>query len=166
MSAVSGTSQRYAQLAATGAAAILLVQAAHMVEHVAQVIQKFILHMPAAHGLLGSIFDLEWVHFVYNTVLYAALVAVYIWHRRAASRPLFFALRAGMLLQGYHVVEHIVKMYQYYALGITVGPKGILGFVVPLIWLHFFLNLLVLILIVGIYRGTRQSILQPVRATA
>src|SRR3990172_5233744 len=83
MSAVSGTNQRYVQLAATGAAAILLVQAAHMVEHVAQVTQKFIIHMPAAHGLLGSIFNLEWVHFVYNTVLYAALLAVYAWYRRA-----------------------------------------------------------------------------------
>jgi len=166
MSAVSGTSQRYAQLAATGAAATLLVQAAHMVEHVAQVTQKFILHMPAAHGLLGSIFDLEWVHFVYNTVLYAAFLAVYAWYRRAGPGRVPFAMRGVLWLQGYHVVEHLVKMYQYYALGITVGPKGILGFFIPLIWLHFFLNLFVLILLAGVYRGTRAAVPQPAQAIA
>jgi len=158
--------EHYTQLAATGAAAILLVQAAHMVEHIAQVTQRFVLHMPTAHGLLGSIFDLEWVHFAYNTLLYAGILAVFIWDRRAARHPLFFTLQAALWLQGYHVVEHAVKMYQYYALGIMEGPKGILGHVIPLIWLHFFLNLFVLILIVGIYKGTRQAAPQPARALA
>jgi hypothetical protein len=166
MNVMAGASQRYAQLAATGAAAILLIQAAHMVEHVAQVTQKFVLHMPAAHGLLGSIFDLEWVHFVYNTVLYGAFLVIYVWHRRATRGPITFALRGVLWLQGYHVIEHVVKMYQYYALGITVGPKGILGFFIPLIWLHFFLNLLVLILIVGVYRGARAVAPQPAQAMA
>ncbi len=64
------------------------------------------------------------------------------------------------------MVEHAVKMYQYYALGIMEGPKGILGHVIPLIWLHFLLNLFVLILTVGIYNGTRQAAPQPARALA
>jgi len=37
-----------------------------MVEHVAQVIQKFLLGFDKAHGLLGSAFDFEWVHFIYK----------------------------------------------------------------------------------------------------
>ncbi len=49
--------------------AAMLIQAAHMVEHIAQVIQKFILDRPKAHGLLGAAFDFEWVHFTYNAGL-------------------------------------------------------------------------------------------------
>lgn len=54
---------RRASYAIIGLGCTLLVQAAHMVEHVAQVVQKFLLRMSEAHGLLGSIFDVEWVHF-------------------------------------------------------------------------------------------------------
>ena len=40
-------------------------------------------------------------------------------------------------------------MYQYYVLGVPSGAtKGILGFVLPVIWVHFWLNLIVLALIV------------------
>lgn len=45
-----------------------------MVEHVVQVIQKFLLGFEKAHGLLGAAFDFEWVHFVYNTLLEPALI--------------------------------------------------------------------------------------------
>ena len=47
------------------------------------------------------------------------------------------------------------------ALGITVGPKGILGFVFPLIWLHFFLNLITLTLMLwslgSMWRAARRA---------
>ncbi len=135
----------YVTTAASLAGAVLLVQAAHMVEHVAQVIQKFGLRMSEAHGLLGSIFDFEWVHFVYNTTLEIALVTVAVWWRRGGL-PVPRALGFLMILQGYHVIEHIVKMIQYYAIG-TPAPKGLIGMVVPVIWLHFWLNLVVLGLI-------------------
>lgn len=36
----------------------LTAQAAHMVEHIAQVLQKFVLHITPAHGLIGQL-DLE-----------------------------------------------------------------------------------------------------------
>jgi hypothetical protein len=39
--------------------AVLIVQSVHMLEHVAQVIQKFALGQPEAHGLFGAIFDFE-----------------------------------------------------------------------------------------------------------
>lgn len=150
---------RYGQMTRLLLGILLAIQSAHMVEHVAQVIQKFVLHLPKAQGLLGSIFDLEHVHFSYNTGLWIPLVIAYVWCRRAGA-PIPFALRAIVWFQGYHVIEHIVKMYQFYALGITVGPKGILGYVFPLIWLHFWLNFIVLVLLavafIGVVSGTRR----------
>ncbi|KRT76172.1 MAG: hypothetical protein XU14_C0061G0007 [Armatimonadetes bacterium CSP1-3] len=57
---------RYSTLTTAAFAAVLIIQGAHMVEHVAQVIQKFLLGFDKAHGLLGSAFDFEWVHFIYK----------------------------------------------------------------------------------------------------
>lgn len=150
---------RYAQMTKLLLGILLAIQSAHMMEHIAQVIQKFVLHLPKAQGLLGSIFDLEHIHFIYNTGLWIPLVIGFVWYRRSGA-PMPFALRAIVWFQGYHVIEHIVKMYQYYGLGITVGPKGILGYIFPLIWLHFWLNFIVLALLavafVGVVGGTRR----------
>lgn len=137
------------------ALALLVVQSVHMFEHVAQVIQKFALGYVQAHGLLGSLFDFEWVHFVFNVSLEAAIVLLFFWCRQGDPRRAPFALVGGMWFQGYHALEHVVKLYQYYALGIAEAPRGILGYVFPLIWLHFFLNLVTLLFIVGMWRGTR-----------
>ena len=43
------------------------IQSAHHAEHVTQMIQIFMLGMPAkqATGLLGARFNFEWVHFTY-----------------------------------------------------------------------------------------------------
>lgn len=133
-----------------------------MIEHIAQVTQKFVLHHSRAPGILGDIFDFEWVHFVYNNTLEIGLILVFLgWRRVQADRPLG-AMTAVVWFQGYHSIEHFVKMYQYYALGMSVGPKGILGFVFPLIWLHFFLNLITLILMVWafmpMWRTGRRSV--------
>ncbi len=142
-------------------AVLAVIQTGHMAEHVAQVIQKFVLLLPRAPGLLGSIFDFEWVHFVYNNTLEIGLIVVYLWWRRVSPDQPPWALTGVVWFQGYHSIEHFVKMYQYYALGITVGPKGILGFVFPLIWLHFFLNLITLTLMLwslgSMWRATRRA---------
>jgi len=155
MQAVSSSSERMIRYFVAFTFAWFVIQSAHMVEHVAQVTQKFILGWPKAPGLLGSIFDLEWVHFLYNSSLQVAILAILIFWRRNIREPLPFAVKAAGVFQGYHTIEHIVKMYQYYALGITVGPKGILGYVFPLIWLHFFFNLITLVLIVAMWRVVR-----------
>jgi hypothetical protein len=155
MQAMSSSSDRVIRYFVAFTFAWFVIQSAHMVEHVAQVTQKFILGWPKAPGLLGSIFDLEWVHFLYNSSLQVAILAILIFWRRNIREPLPIVVTAAAVFQGYHTVEHIVKMYQYYALGITVGPKGILGYVFPLIWLHFFFNLITLVLIVGMWRVVR-----------
>jgi hypothetical protein len=152
MATTEATKLRYAEMAKTGLLVLLIVQSAHMVEHIAQVIQKFVLLMPTAHGLLGAIFDFELVHFLFNLAIWVPLVAVYVWYRRSGA-PMPFALPAIVWFQGYHFLEHVVKMYQYYFLGVVVQPKGILGYIFPVIWLHFWLNLIVLFLIAGAYLG-------------
>jgi hypothetical protein len=48
-----------------------------MVEHIAQVVQKFVLHITPGHGLMGQL-DLEHVHFAFNLFYLSTLVAVMI----------------------------------------------------------------------------------------
>ena len=153
----------YSMKAVMALAAMLVVQSLHMVEHIAQVIQKYVLHLAKAQGVLGAVFDLEWIHFAYNTWLFLALVLAYVWFRRTRSAHVPFVLTAAVWFQGWHEMEHVVKMLQYYLLGITVGPKGILGFVVPLVWLHFWYNFIVLAMIIGAFVAVlnRSRTIQP-----
>jgi hypothetical protein len=44
------------------------VQSFHMLEHIVQVIQKFVLQFPVAHGIIGASLDFETVHFAFNLV--------------------------------------------------------------------------------------------------
>lgn len=141
----------------------LVIQAAHMVEHIAQVVQKYVLMMDQARGFLGAVFDLEWVHFVYNSGLEVALLAAFLLWRRA-GRIVPASLTLVVVFQGYHVVEHVVKMIQYYALGITMGPKGILGHAVPLILLHFAFNLVVVALVILVRDDANRGQLRPLAA--
>ena len=149
---------RYVLLTSAAFVTVLLVQGAHTAEHVAQVIQKFVLGYQEARGLLGSVFDFEWVHFIYNSTLEAALILILVWCRRATGHPGSPFLRAVVVLQAYHVVEHVVKMYQYYFIGVTGPTKGILGFVFPVIWVHFWMNVLVYALIFGAWYVSRRML--------
>ena len=132
----------------------VLLQTGHVFEHVAQLVQKFILLRPTAQGILGATFDLEWVHFLFNVVPMTGLVVVYLLLRRAGAR-VPAVLWVAMAFQGLHTIEHVAKMYQYYAFGITVGPKGLLGYFFPLIWLHFFLNIPPLVGMYATWRALR-----------
>lgn len=64
-----------------------LVQTAHFAEHVAQIIQIYAQGVPPpnAQGLLGSVFDFEWVHFAYNISLELALIALWLGYRGCAA---------------------------------------------------------------------------------
>ncbi len=48
-------------------------------------------------------------------------------------------------------------MLQYYVGGVA-APKGILGFVFPVIWLHFWINMIVLAVIVFLIVGDWEAI--------
>lgn len=134
---------------------VFLVQTAHHAEHVAQMFQIYVLGLrPAdAHGLLGSTFDFEWVHFTYNFGLELALIALWLVFRRTLTegthRKGMQVLTSLVFFQGYHAFEHVFRIFQYlfdplYSLGLQ-PPPGILPVVtgVPSFAIHFWLNMMV-----------------------
>jgi parallel beta helix pectate lyase-like protein len=151
---------------------VIAVMAGHEAEHVAQVIQKdaALEGCPGnCRGLLGFIFDVEWIHFLYNSSLFLALVGLFVGYRmwdpawrRAALVPWFF-LTAGIAIQAYHVVEHVVKLDQWFANGHVSPTPGLIGQLLPaphqtnfaLIELHFVFNTVVFVCVVVGYFGLR-----------
>jgi uncharacterized membrane protein YfhO len=95
----------------------IIVQAIHLVEHVAQVLQKFVLHIAPAHGLIGRL-DLEQVHFAFNLVYLTALMVVtigWVYYGSQLCRKQKTALTmlvGTVALQTYHMVEHSVTDLQ------------------------------------------------------
>jgi hypothetical protein len=140
---------------------VLAVMLAHEAEHVAQILQKDALGATCPNdcrGLLGFAFDLEWVHVAYNHTLLLALAAMYVvfglwraeWRRRNVVA--WACLTAGVfVVQGYHVVEHSVKLDQWLANGHRSPTPGILGMHVSLVELHFVMNTAVFLLVVPAY---------------
>ena len=113
--------------------ALLGLQGFHLVEHVVQVVQRYLLGIPNGSGILGSVVDIEPVHFAYNAAYLALLVAVYLLlglqrdGSRRVGRGVYALLTFTVLFQGFHVLEHIVKLVQYLQLGLQNGTGGILG---------------------------------------
>lgn len=127
-------------------ALVLLIQGLHWVEHIAQVYQHWWLSLPIkeSKGILFFL-DLEWNHFVFNSVYLLLLVAVWFLIRKVSFRVAAWFLISGTLLQGYHVVEHIVRIWQH--VQTACEPcKGILGWYIDGVYLHFAFNMFVLIL--------------------
>jgi len=135
-----------------------LVQSAHFAEHVAQIVQIYAqgIRPPEARGLLGSVFDFEWVHFTYNIGLEVVLILLWWGYRRLRGADTIPAVHSAlplltglMLFQGYHAVEHIAKLTQYlfnplYQAG-TVPTPGILPTLIgwPIFLAHFGFNVIV-----------------------
>jgi hypothetical protein len=141
-----------AVLLATGVA----VQSFHMLEHVVQLSRVRFDGVPSRGSLVGSVADTEWVHFGYNTLVLAGLALLLLLRRRGwnprgnrANRALGDRLvLAAAVLQGYHVVEHTLKVVQHQVTGAKVNP-GILGEVFDLVLLHFGLNAAIYLAFVG-----------------
>lgn len=138
----------------------LLVQAFHFAEHVAQVVQRSILGQQQAHGLLGAVVDTEWVHFLYNGALLAALAAV-AWLGSPALRGRartggWALLVAAVGVQAYHFVEHAVRLGEHLATGVDPAP-GVLGRFLDLVWFHFWLNAVVYGLMIGAFAALRLT---------
>jgi Periplasmic copper-binding protein (NosD) len=152
--------------------AVVAIMAAHQGEHVAQVVQKdgAAENCPRdCRGLLGTVFDIEEVHFAYNTLLFAALAGLWLaygmwraeWRRRVVP---WVALTAGIfVVQGYHVVEHVAKIEQWLSNGHVSPTPGLLGKLLDpprdqnfsLVELHFVLNTAVFVLVLVGYFGFR-----------
>ncbi len=124
-------------------AVLAVLQSGHMVEHVAQFIQ-WMLHDRLAQGLIGQL-DLEPIHFAFNGMVLVgigALVAFYgdVLRGRGGTKA-YRLLAAAWAVETYHMVEHVVKLLQYFETGIQ-GTPGIVGRYIPVIPMHFVLNLL------------------------
>jgi copper-binding protein NosD len=165
---------------------LLAVMAAHESEHFAQVVEKDVTleRCPEdCRGLLGFVFDVEWVHFAYNTSILVALVFFYfaygMWKpkwREAAAWPWWTMTTAIFVVQLYHVVEHTAKLEQWLTNGHVSPTPGLLGKEVnpplghqfSLIELHFLFNTIVFVLVVAAYFGFgfHRHILDPLRVPA
>ena len=142
----------------------VFLQGFHELEHVVQVLQRFVFHDPKGAGILGTWLDMEPVHIVYNGS-FLLLISLCFWaggfHKRSTSRhPLTFWLMSfALLFQSYHFVEHIFKIVQFIDTGLN-GTPGILGHSFNLVWLHFtyntivYLPLLAVFFLDGYYRST------------
>jgi Right handed beta helix region len=151
---------------------VIAVMAAHEGEHVAQIVQKdaALEGCPKnCRGVLGFVFDVEWIHFLYNSSLFLALAGLWVGYRmwdsawrRAAFVP-WLLLTAGIAFQAYHVVEHVAKMEQWFGNGRVSPTPGLLGQLLPaphhtnfaLIELHFVFNTVVFVGVVVGYFGLR-----------
>jgi nitrous oxidase accessory protein NosD len=151
---------------------VIAIMAAHQGEHVAQVVQKDAAaeNCPQdCRGLLGSVFDIEEVHFAYNTLLLAALAGLWLaygmWRAEWRGRLVpWLALTVGIfVVQGYHVVEHVAKIAQWLDNGQVSPTPGLLGQLLDpprgqnfsLVELHFALNTAVFVLVLVGYFGFR-----------
>ena len=157
-------------------ALLLIVMVAHESEHVVQVAQKDVLGDTCpmeCRGLLGSTFDLEWVHATYNHSILVWLVGLYVGYRMwrrpwREVRWAWLSLTLGIfVIQGWHVVEHTVKLDQWLDNGHRSPTPGILGKHFSLVELHFTINTVVFLLVVAGYFGLGlHRRLRPERWTA
>jgi hypothetical protein len=124
--------------------ALVVVQGFHELEHIVQVLQRFVLHNPKGAGILGSWLDIEPVHLGYNLGFLLLVGSTYYlgrFHRRE-TRPqptVFWLMTFVLAFQTYHVTEHLFKIAQFIQTGMN-GTPGILGNVFNLVWLHFTYN--------------------------
>lgn len=132
---------------------MVLVSIAHFLEHILQVVQKYVWGTPP-HGLIGEIAEREWLHVVYNAPIYFGLLFTYLLIKKRVADvgridPGLSWLVIWLWVQGYHVLEHIAKIGQFLATGVEPAP-GILGNWIDLVLLHFTLVLATLILMMPV----------------
>ena len=133
----------------------LIIQAFHMVEHVAQVMQKFVFDITPAHGLIGQL-DLEQVHFAFNLFYLTTLVIVmvgwlYYGSQICSKQKGLAAMLIGTVaVQSYHMVEHSIKLAQFIATGMQ-GTPGIAGMHFDAVIFHALMNMAVFVPIVVVF---------------
>jgi hypothetical protein len=162
---------------------LVLLQGVHELEHLIQVIQRSFLGIPNGNGMLGSLVDIEPLHFAYNTLYLGLLVATFVLlglHRDGARRygRLVFGLMAfALVFQTWHEIEHIFKLAQFFALGGKNGTGGVFGQgpgalfgLFPIPFLHLAYNTIAyvpaLAAFVLIARRTRPGLAPPIARAA
>jgi hypothetical protein len=132
--------------------AAIVLQSFHMLEHIVQLHQHAILgwSIQDSSGLFAAL-NLEEIHWVYNFAYLILLVVVFKKcsffkiHDKPDFQKVFVLLfNISFFLQGYHVVEHSIRMVQYLQTQCVPCP-GILGPFIDGVYLHFTLNFLVFV---------------------
>jgi uncharacterized membrane protein YfhO len=149
----------------------VLIQAVHLVEHVAQVMQKFVFHIAPAHGLIGQL-DLEEVHFAFNLLYLTALMVVmvgwlYYGSQLCSKQKMLSAMLIGTVaVQSYHMLEHSVKLAQFISTGMQ-GTPGIVGMHVDGVIFHALMNTAVFLPVVVVFfcAGLHQQLFRRVPHT-
>lgn len=143
---------------AAGIASILLIlaiilQAFHDIEHFAQMYQRIWLKLnPQMAGGILFFLNVEWNHYLFNTGYFIILILVFyflisdssLFHSLVKSgrgRIIMGSFIFGFVFQGYHVLEHTIRMGQYYLINCSPCP-GILGHYFDLAYLHFTFNMI------------------------
>jgi hypothetical protein len=132
--------------------AVVAIQGGHVVEHIIQLIQVFVLGVPEedALGLLGYVLQFngteEWLHLGYNSFYLLALYALIVplWRITPAvlsPAGFYFFLAASVWIETWHIVEHGVIISHVIANGGCPCP----GIADPALGLsdtvlHFFYN--------------------------
>jgi hypothetical protein len=100
---------------------LALSQTAHLLEHVVQVIQIYVLGLsgPNARGVVGQL-DIEWVHFIWNAWVFVALAVLM---PRFRTNTLLLGVT---IFAGWHLIEHCVMIATYLRTGIA-GTPGLLS---------------------------------------
>lgn len=154
LSSVTPWFSNWLRYAAAVYLALLLFATGHLFEHILQMIQFYVWNVKP-WGIIGQVVDREWLHVWYNLPSYLIILVIYLLARKKA--PESFRADGSMMLltvffwiQGYHLVEHLTKVYQYLTTGLEPAP-GILGYVVPLVPLHFTLVLVTYLLTVVVF---------------
>ena len=131
-----------------------VVQFFHMIEHVAQGFQYWMLQLPStqAHGILWFA-DLEWNHFLFNTTYEALLIIggigiIHTLRKLDLDTPVnLFLVFYPIIIQGWHVVEHTVRIVRHMEYACNPCP-GILDQLLsmPQIPFHYWFDFVMLFL--------------------
>ena len=148
---------------------LLLIQCWQQLDSALRVFQRFLLSVPEAKGLIGQYFDLEPLHLAYSVAILWFLMVVY--RLSGAHRPNYWTrgmsawwlITIALIVQGYHLIEHLFRLWQYIQSGLD-GTPGILGNAVDPIMLHFLASTLGFLPVVGAFwiggfhRGTGEGL--------
>ena len=139
---------------------LLIAQSAHIVEHIVQLTQLFVLHVDKAHahGIVGNL-DIEWVHFAWNLLVFVATAGLVIRYRSNVWLWIAFALAT------WHQIEHVYVLSVYLYTGLAGSPGflskgGLIAGGLPIVRpvLHTLYNVIEIIpLTIGFIREVRLS---------
>jgi hypothetical protein len=140
---------------------LIVTQGGHFAEHCWQEVQIHLLGIPllAARGAFGA-FDVEWVHFFWNTFV-IAVVGVLL-----TRFPINRWIAVAAVVVTWHEIEHIYIMIGFLQTGAIGGPGllatgGAISGGLPLIRadLHFFYNLFetALLVVAFAYQARRSA---------